>query len=76
MAPGLNVSVARATQGNVIITESDGVSDVRRATNGTAIGSVDSYTVQLATAPTADVWVTVVSGREPARAAAGRRCLR
>ena len=43
VAAGLNVSVARPTQGVVLITESGGFSAVRRLTGSSAIGSVDSY---------------------------------
>ncbi|MDA8440737.1 MAG: hypothetical protein M0Z51_18020, partial [Propionibacterium sp.] len=65
VAPGLNVSVARQTQGAVIITESGGISEVRRQSNGTSIGTVDSYTVALSHAPTSDVWVTVSAEMSP-----------
>ncbi len=65
VAPGINVSVARETQGAVIITESGGVSQVRRQSNGTGIGSVDNYTVALSHRPTSDVWVTVSAEMAP-----------
>ena len=50
---GVDLSVARPTQGAVIITESAGFTAV---TEG---GVYDTYTVALAQAPTADVYVTI-----------------
>ena len=69
VAPGINVDVAQPAQGNVIITETGGGTDVSRG--GTCglllVGCVmDSYTVQLASAPTSDVWITVSAEMSPA----------
>ena len=50
---GIDVTVARGTQGQVIIEESGGFTDVREG------GNEDSYIVYLAKAPDSDVFVTV-----------------
>ena len=58
-APGVNLSVARPGQGQVVITESDGFTAVYEngcfetaaAAAGTCVPALDSYTVQLAAAP-------------------------
>ena len=65
IAAGLNVSVARPSQGVVLISESGGFSSVRRLTGSSAIGSIDSYGVRLAKAPTSDVWITVSAAASP-----------
>ena len=65
VAAGLNVSVARPSQGVVLISESGGFSAVRRLTGTSMIGSVDSYAVRLAKAPTSDVWITVSAAASP-----------
>ncbi len=73
VAPGINVDVARATQGNVIITETNGGTDVRRdgdcgsILDGCAVAgnALDSYTVQLANKPTSDVWITISAPMSP-----------
>ncbi|MGH3049730.1 MAG: beta strand repeat-containing protein [Gaiellaceae bacterium] len=75
VAPGINVDVAQQTQGNVIITETNGGTEVRRDgdCNSTtsidgcalALAALDSYTVQLADQPTSDVWVTVTAAMSP-----------
>ncbi len=65
VAPGIDLSVARATQGNVVVTESAGTSELWASANGSLIGAVDSYAVSLAVAPTADVWVTVSAAASP-----------
>ena len=71
VAAGIDVSVARPTQGAVIITETGGFTDVRRLTNDSSIGSADSYTVALAAAPTSDVWITVSAALSPAESRPG-----
>ena len=62
-ADGIDVSVARPTQGQVIIDESGGASDgfteVREG------GLTDSYKVYLAKAPTSKVYVTVSGAMSP-----------
>ena len=68
VAPGINVDVARPTQGNVIITETGGGTAVSRG--GTCgllrVGcTMDSYTVALAAQPTSDVWITVSAEMSP-----------
>ncbi|MEO6651293.1 MAG: hypothetical protein ABIP17_01380, partial [Ilumatobacteraceae bacterium] len=50
---GIDVTVARPNQGQVVIEETGGFTDVREG------GNEDSYIVYLAEAPTADVYVTV-----------------
>jgi hypothetical protein len=68
VAPGINVDVARPTQGNVIVTETGGGTAVSR---GGACGlllvgcTMDSYTVALASQPTSDVWITVSAEMSP-----------
>ncbi|MEY2518223.1 MAG: large repetitive protein, partial [bacterium] len=59
VAGGVDVSVARATQGQVIIEESAGFTDVREG------GAADTYLVYLAARPTANVYVTVSAARSP-----------
>ncbi|UUT35874.1 hypothetical protein [Microbacterium elymi] len=65
VAAGTPVSVARPTQGAVIIDETGGVTSVRRLSGDSPIGTLDSYGVRLASAPTSDVWITVSAGLSP-----------
>ena len=68
VAPGISVDVARANQGNVIVTETGGGTEVRRggSCGTTLVGcTLDSYTVALADEPTSDVWVTVTAAMSP-----------
>ena len=58
-ANGIDVSVARQTQGQVVIEESGGFTDV---TEG---GSADTYLVYLAARPTHTVYVTISATRSP-----------
>ena len=60
---GVSLSVAQASQGAVIITET-GNTDVTE-TSTHAIGSLHSYTVQLATKPTGNVYITISAGTNP-----------
>ena len=56
---GVDLTVARANQGQVIIEESDGFTDVREG------GAGDSYIVYLAAQPTGNVYVTVSAAMSP-----------
>ncbi len=62
-ADGIDVSVARGTQGQVIIDESGGASD--GFTEVREDGTQDSYRVYLAKAPTSTVYVTVSGAMSP-----------
>ncbi|WP_417374531.1 beta strand repeat-containing protein, partial [Glutamicibacter protophormiae] len=68
---GVNVSVARPDQGAVLIAETGGFTDVRRQSDNSPIGTLDSYTVSLAAAPTSDVWITVSAALSPAQTRPG-----
>ena len=59
LANGVDVTVARGTQGQVVIQETAGFTAVREG------GNTDSYLVYLAQAPTHDVYVTVSAARSP-----------
>ncbi|MGB7818284.1 MAG: Calx-beta domain-containing protein, partial [Ornithinibacter sp.] len=59
-APGVDVTVARGNQGQVIIEESAGFTAVRE---GEGAPGADTYIVYLAQAPTANVYVTVSAAR-------------
>ena len=63
LAPGVDVTVARGTQGQVIIEESGGFTDIRES----ATFATDSYTVRLAQAPCpgCKVYVTVSAAMSP-----------
>jgi Ca2+-binding RTX toxin-like protein len=65
VAPGVSVSVARPTQGAVVITETGGFTSVQRLSNGLTIGTTDSYSVVLSSQPTSDVWVSVTAALSP-----------
>ena len=54
---GIDLSVARSTQGAVIIKETAGFTEVREGS------VVDSYTVELAEVPDQDVYITVTAAR-------------
>jgi hypothetical protein len=60
VADGIGTSVARGTQGQVVIRETDGFTEVRE--DGTV---VDEYYISLAKAPTANVYVTVSAAMSP-----------
>jgi Bacterial Ig-like domain/RTX calcium-binding nonapeptide repeat (4 copies) len=74
-APGVNLSVARPGQGQVVITQSDGFTAVyengcfKLAADaaGTCVPALDSYTVQLAAAPApgTTVYVTESAAQAP-----------
>ena len=59
VAGGVDVSVARGGQGQVVIEETDGFTDV---TEG---GAADTYLVYLAAKPTGKVYVTISAARSP-----------
>jgi len=61
--PGIDVTVARGNQGQVIIDESGGISD--GFTDVREGGIADSYRVYLAQAPTSDVYVTISVADSP-----------
>lgn len=61
--PGIDVTVARGNQGQVIIDESGGVSD--GFTDVREGGAADSYRVYLAQAPTSNVYVTISVADSP-----------
>ena len=60
--------MATPTQGNVVITETDGFTSVRE---GGGPISIDRYAVRLAALPTATVYVTVSAARTPQEEADG-----
>ena len=69
-ANGVDLSVARPGQGQVIISESGGFSAVYEGgcftvTPVGCVPSLDSYTVVLAAAPTSNVYVTVSAANSP-----------
>ena len=73
-APGVDVTVARGTQGQVVIEESGGFTAVRE---GEGAGGADTYLVYLAQRPTATVYVTVSAARSTSsEAAAGGDTIR
>ena len=61
LAPGIDLNVAEAELGQVVITESGGSTLVREFGGGT----IDTYTVRLATIPTANVYFTASATRSP-----------
>jgi len=61
---GFDYNVASPTEGAVVITQSGGFTAVREST-GNGIEAFDSYTVELAFAPTSDVYITVSAARSP-----------
>jgi hypothetical protein len=74
LADGIDLSVARPNQGQVIVEETGGFTQVRElgcvSLTGTCIRALDSYNIRLATAPTQTVYVTVsatMTGQEEQR---------
>src|SRR6185503_6596702 len=70
LADGIDLSVARPNQGQVVIEETDGFSAVREGgcislSDTTCLHAIDSYNIHLATAPTQDVYVTVSGTMTP-----------
>ncbi len=70
LADGIDLSVARPTQGQVVVEETAGFSAVREGgcfslTDLTCLRALDSYNIHLATAPTQNVYVTVSATMTP-----------
>ena len=63
IAPGIDLNVSGGDSGLVVVDESGGFTSVRE--DGTTALAYDSYTVKLARAPTATVYVTVSAARSP-----------
>ncbi|MGH3369916.1 MAG: hypothetical protein ACRDPR_07925, partial [Nocardioidaceae bacterium] len=73
---GVDVTVARPGQGQVIISESGGFTEIFESgcfslTATTCLRAVDSYTVRLAEAPTSTVYVTVSGSLSPQQERSG-----
>jgi Ca2+-binding RTX toxin-like protein len=64
VAGGVDVNVARATQGQVVIEESGGFTDVSESVSDST-GTTDTYQVYLAQQPTQNVYVTVSAAMSP-----------
>jgi len=70
LADGIDLSVARPSQGQVVVTETAGFSAVRESgcfslILTTCLRALDSYDIRLATAPTQNVYITVSGTMTP-----------